>query len=400
MRRVAKDVLLVLLLGGIVAFFSVRFPPRRRGTDFPAFYAAARMVLEGHGHELYDAAAQNHYLARDAGRGGIYFFHPPFEALLYLPFAGFSLAAAYALWCAFNAILLTAAARSLVVTFAGAWDWRILLPLSLLFVPLLLTFFQGQDSMLLLFLITAAIGALHGNRRFTAGCLLGCGMFKFHLVLPVAALFLVLGRKRFLAGFLLVVGVLVLVCNAISGPRWVFSYFSFLAGLTKVPLVGIHDQQMANLRGLFGTLLPAHHALCLTLVLISSAIVMSFAVHAMLRAADAGGKIRLASTNAIVASLLVGYHLSPHDLTILLLPLALLTQHILTDNCIPQANRIVLAVLIGTLFLPPLHLLLLAKHVYTYACIPLLLFLGVVLLEIRRIAAAQVRETASQVSGN
>ena len=394
MRQIAKQILLTVLLGAIVTFFAYHFPNLEKGTDFPAFYAAARMVFEGHGNELYDRAAQDRYLLRDSGRTGIYFFHPPFEALIYLPFAVFPLPTAYALWCMVNAVLLIAVARSLATTLACPWDWWILVPLSLLFVPLLLNFFQGQDSLLLLCLLAVAVGALQRNRSFAAGCLLGCGMFKFHLVLPMATVLLILARKRFLAGFLLVVTVLALVSTAITGRTGLASYFVFLTQLTKMPLVGVHNQQMANLRGLFGTWLPAHHVVALTLVLVSSAAVLWAALQGTARLADSSAAIRLASANAVLASLLVGYHLSPHDLTILLVPLAFLAQHIVADNALRQPNKILLAITVGTLFLPPLHLLLLAKHVYTYACFPLLLLFGLVLMEMRRISATQVQEIA------
>jgi hypothetical protein len=74
-------------------------------------------------------------------------------------------------------------------------------------------------------------------------------------------------------------------------------------------------------------------------------------------------------------------------LTILLVPLAFLTQHVVADNGIGELNKILLAITIGTLFLPPLHLVLLARHVYTYASFPLLVLFGSVLLEIGRISA-------------
>jgi hypothetical protein len=391
MRRIASQILAILLLSAIVAFFAYRFPNLEKGTDFPAFYAAARMVLERHGSQLYDVAAQDRFLARDSGRTGIYFFHPPFEALIYLPFAVFSLPTAYALWCALNGVLLVVAARSLSASMTFAWDWTILVPASLLFVPLLLNFFQGQDSLLLLCLVALAVEALQGNRCFAAGALLGCGMFKFHLVLPLAVLLLILGRRRFLTGFVLVVIGLGLLSTAISGWPWLDSYFLFLTQLTNIPLVGIHSQQMANLRGLFGSLLPGRAGLALTLALASSAIVFCAALYGTARVANSLGGVRLASANAVLASILVGYHLSPHDLTILVIPLAFLTEHLVAGNGIGKLNKILLATTLATLFLPPLHVLLLARHVYTYACFPLLLLFGLVLLEMGRNSATRER---------
>ncbi len=53
--RPAKNVLLLLLLAGLAYFYTHDYSKRAKGTDFPDFYTAARMVSEGFGHQLYDA---------------------------------------------------------------------------------------------------------------------------------------------------------------------------------------------------------------------------------------------------------------------------------------------------------------------------------------------------------
>jgi hypothetical protein len=83
--RLAENVLLLLTLAGIVYHFVRGFEGREKGTDFPDFYAAARMVREGYGHQLYDVLAQDQFQIRYAGRTGTYYIHPPFETLLFLP---------------------------------------------------------------------------------------------------------------------------------------------------------------------------------------------------------------------------------------------------------------------------------------------------------------------------
>ena len=83
----AQTFVLMVFVLLVMAFAGARFSADLRGSDFPDFYAAARMVAEGHGHELYDAEAQRQYQARDTGIVGTLYIHPPFEIVLYLTVA-------------------------------------------------------------------------------------------------------------------------------------------------------------------------------------------------------------------------------------------------------------------------------------------------------------------------
>src|ERR1035438_5628363 len=74
--RVAKNVLVILALAGITYFFARGFEKKAKGTDFPDFYSAARMVLEGQGHQLYDFQTQDQFQIRYVGRTGTYYIHP------------------------------------------------------------------------------------------------------------------------------------------------------------------------------------------------------------------------------------------------------------------------------------------------------------------------------------
>ena len=80
--RLAQNVLLVLMLAGIVYYFAHGFEEREKGTDFPDRYAAARMVREGFGRQLYDFHEQERFQIRYAGRIGEYYIHPPFSQYL------------------------------------------------------------------------------------------------------------------------------------------------------------------------------------------------------------------------------------------------------------------------------------------------------------------------------
>src|SRR5579863_7718136 len=156
-QRWVQPGLSVLALIFVVHFFVASFPGRAKGSDFPEFYAAARMVIEGQGHQLYDPAVQEEFQIRYAGRIGTYFIHPPFEALIYLPFALSPLTTAYALWTWFNGGLLVVLSLVLSRDVLEPLTWPVVLAGLFLFPPVLLNFFEGQDALLLLLLVMAAI---------------------------------------------------------------------------------------------------------------------------------------------------------------------------------------------------------------------------------------------------
>ncbi len=384
-RNLVKSLLVVALLALFVLYFAKRFPEMQKGTDFADFYAAARMVQDGRGSQLYDPAEQDKYLARYSGRVGTYYIHPPFETLVYLPFAWLPLANAYLLWCAFNALLLVLVARMLAQYLALPWNWEILVPVSLLFVPLLLNFLQGQDALLLLLLWTGALVALGRKRPFLAGFLLACGLIKFHLTLPMAIPFLLAAPRRVFAGFVSGTAGLLLICVQICGWAGLVSYPRFLEQLSTLPLAGVRSQQMANLRGLFGTVFPHSRDVALGLTIVSSILILLLTVRACALALRTGLRMQLVFANASLAAILVGYHLSPHDLTLLLFPLVLVVHHLLvgatTTKHTTKQMRVLLLSMAALLFLPPLHLWLLQAHVYAYASLPVIVLFAVTYAE-------------------
>lgn len=386
-RSLARDWLAVFALAIVVIYFAHLYPQVQRGIDFADFYAAARMVSQGQGHQLYVPAAQDEYLARYAGRTGTYFIHPPFETLMYLPFAIFTPSRAYMLWCAFNAVLAIAVARLLDHHLSLRWSWLVVLPLSLLFVPLLLNFLQGQDSLLLLFLLTSAFVALQERREYVAGCLLACGLIKFHLTLPAAIPFLFISPRKVFGGFFLGAATLWLISLEICGWAGLAAYPGFLRQLSNLPLAGIHDTAMANLRGLFGVLLPHSGEIAYYLTMLSSILVLGLVVYASRLTLRKGGATGLLFALSVLAAILAGYHLSPHDLTILLLPVALIAHHLLTTEQVPRRTKILLLLMAGIVLFPGTHLFLLHVHVYSYLCLPLIALFALTYAETLRVSA-------------
>jgi alpha-1,2-mannosyltransferase len=389
MQGLAKNLLVVFALSLLVGYFAQRFPQTQKGRDFADFYIAARMVHDGRGAEIYDPLAQDEYLKKYAGRVGTYFIHPPFETLIYLPFALFPLYSAYALWCCANATLLGATAALVSKYVLPRWNWRILLSCSLVFVPLLLNFMQGQDSLILLFLPTLALVAAEQKSDLAAGCILACGLFKFHLVLPVALLTVARASRKMAGGFIAVAGGLMVLSAGISGWNWPVPYAGFLRQVSGLPLAGMNSSQMANLRGLVSVVVPGSPRTALWLTVLGSLLVLYFALPPRRNTANAKSCGRLIFANAILAAILIGYHLSPHDLTLLLLPMALILHHLLSSPGIPDGSRIWLFSSLGVLALPPAHLWFLHLHLYAITGALILLLFAATRAEISRLAARE-----------
>jgi hypothetical protein len=362
-----------------------------QGTDFPDFYCAARMLAAGHGPQLYDADLQRQYQARYAGRVGTLYIHPPFEAAIYLAVAWLPLRYAYLLWSLLNLTFLGVGVRLLAKEILP-WDWRLSLGVSLTFVPTLLCFLQGQDSLLLLLLVVLSFSALRHSRGFAAGCWLGLGLFKFQLALPLALVLVVTQNRNIrtglVKGFSLAALALAALSAAISGWSVFLIYPKFLLHLKAQPFAGIVPQAMANFRGLIYLLFHSDQssgAVISLSILCAAALIMTLVGWRKMgrnNNNDNKDNFDLAFANSVTFALLVSYHLNPHDLSLALLPIALLLRS--TSARTPAARKTANWVTLGLLaifLLPPLHLWALKAGAYALVGLPLLaLFLSVAFL--------------------
>src|SRR5215470_5490300 len=128
--------------------------------DFSIFYTAAKIVRQGDGARLYNDDLQRDVQAAFSPRGlelrgsVLPYNHPPFEAIMFLPLAGFSYLTGYSLWLAINLLLLTALVYIMRPCLPNLqqlpfWFWILA---SFSFFPIFSSLIKGQDSVLLLFL--------------------------------------------------------------------------------------------------------------------------------------------------------------------------------------------------------------------------------------------------------
>src|SRR5207244_7221492 len=189
----------------------------------------------------------------------------------------------------------------------------------LAFLPVAAALLQGQDSILLLTLLAASLVSLHSGRELAAGVLVGLGLFKFQLVIPIALLFLVWRRWRFSAGFALSFIAAGSLSLWLVGFAQIQLYIRSLHSMS-IALNSAVDQyryaivpsSMPNLRGLIFGLGYSHLSSCWlqAITIVSSALVLlSVAILTPKRRPTLDALLVAITTSAAVS-----YHLLIHDL--------------------------------------------------------------------------------------
>jgi hypothetical protein len=324
--------------------------------DFRQLYAAGYMVRTGHANQLYDYDAQKYFQDNlvSPAQMALPFIRPAYQALAFAPLSYLPYPRAYFAFLAINVAIL-----SLIYVLLLPWTQSLRaiypwLPLSLIlgFLPLAAALIQGQDSVLLTAIVVSAFVLLAKGQDFAAGSLVGLGLFKFQIVIPIVLLFLVWRRWRFVAGS---TGVLVIL-GSLSGwlvgaeqtrvyARSLFSMAGGMAPNANVLHYPIPLQTMANLHGfvfgIFGGRVPGIWVQAVTIFL--SLAVLVWTVLRGRRVSNASNASHLLLL-AIPCSVLVSYYAFIHDLSVLLLPAVLLLNSFLpyegrSRNIEPWINR-------------------------------------------------------------
>src|SRR5216684_6158145 len=320
------------LLTGVQLLAWIFFLPQslHGHTSFRQLYTAGYMVRTGHSRELYDYNAQKLFQDQLVSREPVLmpFIRPPFDALLFVPFSFLSYSSAYVAFLILSIALLVAAVRLLrpwTENLRAGHKW---LPIAICasFVPVASALILGQDSILLLALLSASMLAMERERDFAAGALAGLGLFKFHLLIPLALLLLCWRRFRFFSGFSAIAAALGLISIWVAHPSQLRFYAGSLLNIGQGGNGGTHEllryplpiTMMASVHGLVNGLFgaPSIQRTIVTILLVVG--IMLWVAIAVPRTCPARWMIPIALTTAV----LVSYYLFIYDLAILLLPLA------------------------------------------------------------------------------
>lgn len=325
-----RRILIVLLVSGC-AINAYLFEPMQLSrlakgyADFTIFYSAADIVRSGQGKHLYDERVQ--YLAQRAAapdvsirKMALPYNHPPFEALVFLPLSHLPYLPAYLAWAAMNVGFLFFAITRLRqgTQPRGSTLWMFVA--ALIFFPVFITLFQGQDMLLFLLIVSVSYASIKRDRDVLAGCILGLGLFRPELALPMGLLITLDRGKRFAAGFLASATSVIMISAAIVGTESLLAYPAYVLHLEKVHGYGsIVPADMPNLRGLI-SLFVHNQTVALISVAAASAAVLAVSAWKIRSPVIASNTEQLFCIAAL-CSLLISFHGLKHDLALLVIPI-------------------------------------------------------------------------------
>ena len=328
--RYALFIRVVLVTGLLLNLFMAwedRDPVRKGYPDFTIFYSAGKMVRADLAGSLYDEGAEfqtQRQFAPDVSirHGALPYNHPPFEALLFVPFTFLPYLPAYLAWNALNLALWGLAVRFLrphvpLLQTRSVATWLLV---SVAFFPIFVCLLQGQDMLLFFFLLALAYGSLKDGADFLAGCWLGMGIFRPHLVLPLAIILLFSRRLKAIFGIACSALAMGAISIGVVGWRGFLDYPAYVWRLEQVMGRGaIVPDDMPNLRGFFALFFCDGHPLALAFGAVGSVVLMILAIR-LFRSAQQAGNLELGFSVAVLVSILVSYHAFIYDLGLLLLP--------------------------------------------------------------------------------
>jgi Glycosyltransferase family 87 len=204
------------------------------------------------------------------------------------------------------------------------WSW---LPILFLlgFAPVAASLMQGQDAVLTMLLFTSTLVSLDKQKPWVAGLLIGLATYKLQLVLPVAFLFLAWRKWRLVLGIATSVTTTLAISIIMTGWSTFVHYASSLHSISTAFTVGnsvlyiMPVGRMPDLRGMVHAIPHLPYAFALGITVFLSVAVVTVSIWAGWRAS---AEWRFAI--AMPATTLVGYHVLMHDLSILLISLAVL----------------------------------------------------------------------------
>jgi hypothetical protein len=239
--------------------------------DFLGFYTASYFARHGQLDRLYDPAALAQFQETIAPENSyvIPFSRPRFYAQVLSPLSLLPYRTAFAAWVSCQAALLL-----------GCWAWFAArfgpdaLIMAAFFFPAGIGIAHGQDAVVLLVLAIASYAAFEGKNQALAGMLIGCMLFKFHLILLLPVAMLVQRRWKMLQGFALAAASLAAVELWIGGGSGIADYAHFLMR-RDIPGLNPGEQMMVNIHSLLINLGMDTAGGRLTLSLIAIVLVMA-----------------------------------------------------------------------------------------------------------------------------
>ena len=286
-------------------------------TDFRSYYVAGELARH-EPYALYSVAAQTKGQL-SIGPGSFFpWAHLPPEAALMSPLTLAPFKTAFHLWQGVNLFLLVVAVYPLKRYFSGYSAAAVAL------IPAVIGFSVGQDHIVTLLVFVFAFLSLKGGKEFRAGCILGIGLLRYGITLPLLLFFLVARRWRVMAGSAVSGSLLIIASFVIVGRDFIPQYVrmcEFLSASHNSP----DAARMPTVRGFLTVLFPHSPHLFLAVAVLSAVLL----IWGLLRWSswdESTADLDTLFPLALVISLLIDYHGFIYNMTSLLLPGLLLVR--------------------------------------------------------------------------
>jgi hypothetical protein len=354
--------------------------------DFAAFYAAGTIVNEGRSSRLYDLNIQLQVEKQFAPEVKlknvpIPYIHPPFEAWLFSPFARLKYFRAYVVWTIMQVALLVLAVFFLSPEGGRELSKTVLLAgLSIGFFPVVMALLQGQDSVLLLAVVSLSLFYVLRTRYLLSGCVLALGLFKFQLVIPIVLVFLLRRKYKFVIGFGSVSILLLLLSAGMVGWSELIRYPKYLWNLDHALGLGVTTVgNMPNIRGVLESILGSSAMVKMVPLLVFVIGIASVIFTAWIWKEDENsGALHSAAgfSLAIAFSMVMSYYVYSYEMTLLLIPVLVLGKAILNKPEFAGWPRRFFMLGFALLVLNPVawFLILRTRQFCWYGCAVLMLF--------------------------
>ena len=336
------------------------------GADYISFYLAGKEFSNGNLELAYDweeskKSQQAFYEQHDVKEGFLPFIYPPLVLVLFSWFAGESYLDSFLAWTSFSLILsvfsLILISSSFTRSNSGAWleskVFAIMLFFSLAFFPFSLECLgAGQTSVLGLFIFSAVYFLLKKEKDFLAGLVLSLSYYKPPLFLTFVFFALFRRQWRMVFGFGLGGALLIFLTLYIFGLQGFMDYIAQATGYRYgESLAGnsLPTDKGVGLLAALTQLLPSKSQLLQLFTL-----ALSLGVCACLRKSSKQAyslinrnrdqEFDLQFALEVSLSLLLSIQMVVYDLTIMILPLAIICNY-------ANHYRVLLLFMVGVLSL-------------------------------------------------
>jgi hypothetical protein len=339
--------------------------------DFLQEWIGGWIVRAGEGARLYDLRFAYELQHRESLVGFAWdddqylpMVYPPFYYLLVSPLSLLSVQRAAWLWAA---MLLAALAGSCWILqreisrrrhdgTTNLLPW--LLPAALLFMPVLESLSSSQKGTVCLLLFSATFALWQRGRNFSAGVVFGLLAFKPQLVIVIALAALWKRDWRFVVGGL-ATGTVLVVLSLLVGRQACADYVRFAFGVGDYMQTTGYDLHKSHTLWGFGKLLAPHNAAAAMNISLAIAGIVGYIVARLLSPLcgtwnTTQPAFRWQFAGLIVATALFCPHLFTYDLTILVLPMAIVVNACLAGTVSASQRRFALLLTLLVFIAPAL----------------------------------------------